>query len=203
MEDYIKLNITFQEEYKRLDKLCKECFSSLDGVSEYIRQMESSQYSLQRFGVSWKSDYQMLKHIRWIRNQLSHEVGTLQSDICSQEDLDFVTTFYSKIMNCADPLAQMRILKENERKTQREKHIDSINKQTKPNEPVIKNSVFSKLLEKIKKIFFNKCSLIEKQNQRKSKFFKESQLNQVVFHWKKDERNYSCYSEIFFISKQS
>ncbi len=156
MEDCIYINITFQEEYKRLDKLCKDCFSSVDGVSEYIRQMESAQYSLQRFAVSWESDYQMLKHVRWIRNQLSHEVGTLQSDICTQEDLDFVKQFYNAIMNCADPLAQLRRLKEKERKTQSRKNINSINKPTKQNESVIKSnkkSVFSKLLEKIKKIF--------------------------------------------------
>ena len=34
------LVIEFQEEYKRLDKLCKDIFYSEEGVSEYIRQME-------------------------------------------------------------------------------------------------------------------------------------------------------------------
>lgn len=156
MEYCIYINLTFQEEYKRLDKLCKDCFSSVDGVSEYIRQMESAQYSLQRFSASWESDYRMLKRVRWIRNQLSHEVGTLQSNICTQKDLDFVTTFYSKIMSCAAPLAQMRILEENERKTPRKKEIVSVSETIEENALIIKKnkkSVFSKLLEKIKKIF--------------------------------------------------
>lgn len=156
MEDYIYINVRFQEEYKRLDKLCKDCFSGVDGVSEYIRQTEKERYNLQRFVVSWEYDYKMLKRIRWIRNQLSHEVGTLQSDICTQEDLAFVTTFYSKIMTCKDPLAQMRILKEKERKTQSLKNTTSISKPIEQNAYINKNnkkSVFSELFEKIKKIF--------------------------------------------------
>ncbi len=156
MEDYIYINITFQEEYKKLDKLCKDCFSSVDGVSEYIRQMEKEQYSLRRFITSWEYDYKMLKHIRWVRNQLSHEIGTLHSDICTQEDLYFVTNFYNEIMKCKDPLAQMRVLKENEEKTHSRKNTTSISKQTEQNTPINKTnkkSIFSKLLEKIKNFF--------------------------------------------------
>lgn len=36
------LSIEFQEEYKRLDRLCKDYLASAEGVSEYIRQMEST-----------------------------------------------------------------------------------------------------------------------------------------------------------------
>lgn len=140
MENCMYINIMFQEEYKKLDKLCKDCFSSVDGVSEYIRQLENEQYSLQKFIISWEDDYKMLKHVRWIRNQLSHEVGALQSDICTQEDLCFVINFYDKIINCTDALAQIRILKENERRIQRTKYNASANETIKQNAPINKNN---------------------------------------------------------------
>lgn len=114
------------------------------------------QDALRRFITSWEYDYKMLKHIRWVRNQLSHEIGTLHSDICTQEDLYFVTNFYNEIMKCKDPLAQMRVLKENEEKTHSRKNTTSISKQTEQNTPINKTnkkSIFSKLLEKIKNFF--------------------------------------------------
>lgn len=179
MENCMYINIMFQEEYKKLDKLCKDCFLSIEGVSEYIRQMKNEQYLLQglvqswaydyKLVQSWEYDYKMLKHVRWIRNQLSHEVGALQSDICTQDDLDFVLDFYNKIVNCLDPLAQMRVLKENERKrqiqskkqkqsqTQNQNFTVFISESTKQNAPIIKGekkSSFSKLFEKIK-VFFS------------------------------------------------
>ncbi len=156
MKDCINVNFKFLEEYKKLDKLCKDCYSSVEGVSEYIRQMENEQCGLRRLPISWEDDYKTLKHVRWVRNQLSHEVGALQSDICTLSDLYFVTMFYEKIMKCEDPLAQMRALKENERKTQSRKNTISTSKPTEQNAHLNKNnkkSIFSKLLEKIKKIF--------------------------------------------------
>ena len=43
--------------------------------------------------------------------------------------------------------------------------------------------------------------LLKNKINEKVNAFEESQLNQVVFHWNKDERDYSCFSEILFISK--
>ena len=65
----IELNIEFQEEYKRLDSPCKDIFYSKDGVSEYIRQMESVAFADRRFYADWEKDYKLLKHLSWIRNQ--------------------------------------------------------------------------------------------------------------------------------------
>ena len=36
----MNLCLEFQEAYKRLDNLCRDCFRSNDGVTEYIKQME-------------------------------------------------------------------------------------------------------------------------------------------------------------------
>lgn len=111
------LCLEFQEAYKSLDKLCRECLSSYDGVSGYIRLMESEWYG-EQYVSTWNSDLKKLKHVRWVRNQLSHEVGTLESNICSQFDLEFVDDFYERIMNTTDPLAILRKAQEieNQRK---------------------------------------------------------------------------------------
>lgn len=43
------LNIEFQEQYKRLDRLCRDMYSSSDsGVSAYIRDMENTPFDVQR-----------------------------------------------------------------------------------------------------------------------------------------------------------
>lgn len=87
----IEKNVEFQEKYKQLDTLCKDIFSSKDGVSVYISE--------------WENVYKQLKHLRWIRNQLAHEVGAFNSDICSDFDLKWLTDFYDSILNRTDPLA--------------------------------------------------------------------------------------------------
>ncbi len=165
MDDYmytnIKLNMDFQESYKRLDQLCKDCLLSDNGVSEYLRRMENKRVEFWQFHISWEEDYKILKHVRWIRNQLSHEVGTLQSDICTENDLKFVEDFYNRIINCADPFANLREAKEAERKRKKAQVEQYDAPQTRDcNESIPrvgnnpKKSAFSRFLEKIKRIFF-------------------------------------------------
>ncbi len=110
----LEQNIDFQEKYKRLDKLCKDCYNSQDGVSEYIRLMDKSMYEGIKLVNDWESVYKNLKHIRWIRNQLAHEVGTLDSSIVEEEDILFVFSFYNSMLNANDPLSKMRKLKNNQ-----------------------------------------------------------------------------------------
>lgn len=108
----LTLNVKFQEEYKRLDRLCKDYLSSTEGVSEYIRQMELTPQADRWYVYTWESDYKQLKHMRWVRNQLAHEVGTLDSDICTEEDLSWVQCFYDRIMDGQDPFTTIRKAKE-------------------------------------------------------------------------------------------
>lgn len=116
----------FQEAYKSLDKLCREYLSGYDGVSGYIRLMENEWYG-EHYVSTWNKDLKMLKHVRWVRNQLSHEVGTLESDICSWSDLEFVDDFYKRIINTTDPLAMLRQAQkiENQKKNIHKKGHDS------------------------------------------------------------------------------
>lgn len=99
----IETNIKFQEEYKRLDKLCKDRFASSEGVSTYIREMENmSDYT---YTISkWTTTYRQLKHLRWIRNQLAHEVP-INSDICEPGDIEWLQRFYSEMLQGRDCLS--------------------------------------------------------------------------------------------------
>ncbi len=100
-----ELNIEFQEQYKRLDKLCKEMYSSHEGVSAYIQDMEQTPYNEQKAVYNWDIVYKQLKHLRWMRNQLAHEID-IDTDFCEQDDIDRIKQFYESIMNGTDPLAR-------------------------------------------------------------------------------------------------
>lgn len=49
-----------------------------------------------------------LKHYRWVRNQISHEPGCSEENMCEPEDARWLDRFYSRIMNQTDPLALYR-----------------------------------------------------------------------------------------------
>lgn len=72
------IEILFFEEYKKLDNLCKDLFKSDRGVSQHIEEMECTPLSKSRLVESWQDDYKMLKHVRWIRNNIAH------NDECSE-----------------------------------------------------------------------------------------------------------------------
>ena len=96
----------FFEAYKRLDKLCSEMYTCQNGVSEYITQMERRTNIGQYRVPSWNDDYKQLKHIRWVRNKIAHDSGSLQ--ISDAGDLDFVQDFYTRIFTGSDPLTMLR-----------------------------------------------------------------------------------------------
>ena len=91
----------FFEEYKRLNKLCAEIYGDFNGVSAYIADMESK--NVRSYGPSWDADYKMLKHVRWVRNQIAHEAADYQ--ISNSEDLAFVRDYRSRILAGQDALA--------------------------------------------------------------------------------------------------
>ena len=101
------LNVDFMDLYKRTDRFIKDAYSSSEGVSEYIRSMESCFYRGTVNIKGWKSDYDNLKHIRWIRNQLAHEVS-YDSDICSESDYEWLKDFYNRLFSSTDPLGGLR-----------------------------------------------------------------------------------------------
>ena len=46
-----------------------------------------------------------LKLYRWVRNQISHEPGCTEQNMCDPEDELWLDEFYSRIMNQTDPLS--------------------------------------------------------------------------------------------------
>ena len=149
----VEQNIHFHELYKRLDNLCKDCFNSQEGVSEYIKQMEKYMLEGKRYITNWEKEYKDLKHIRWIRNQLAHEIGTLNSDIVENSDISFVANFYNKIIKSTDPLSVLGKYKKSQNQTTKQR---AINYTPTPKRPFLvdKNyGFFSRLLIKIKKFF--------------------------------------------------
>ncbi|MDE7439385.1 MAG: hypothetical protein K2N23_02640, partial [Clostridia bacterium] len=105
----IELNVKFQEQYKRLDALCKDLFSSKDGVTAYIAEMERNSYSRYRYRIyNWDSTIEQLKRLRHIRNQLAHDVGAFDYDLCTHADIEWLNSFYDLILNINDPLARIK-----------------------------------------------------------------------------------------------
>lgn len=153
----LDLNIEFQEEYKRLDRLCKDYLSRKEGVTEYIRQMESTPWNHRQYVPTWENDYKQLKHIRWVRNQLAHEVGTLESDICTEYDLDWVRSFYDRIMNGSDPftiIRKARIEEARRAKQQAPARNATVTVDPKPMQPAQpKPSLWDRLITNIKQFF--------------------------------------------------
>lgn len=106
------LNYEFFDEFKALDNLCRDIYGeSIDkklGVTLYLEDMDRNS----RQGASkisgWTSDYNHLKSARNMRNELAHSRNSMMVDICSQEDIDFVRAFKTKILNQTDPIAVLR-----------------------------------------------------------------------------------------------
>jgi len=148
------LCIEFQEEYKRLDCLCRDYLSSPDGVSEYIRQMESTPVGSSRYITGWEEDYRRLKYVRRLRNQLVHEVGTLESDLCTEEDLEWVKEFHNRILDGNDPFTLLRKAEEEALRRVKQEKRSSAEIRDKSNSDSRKEAPFwKKIFDKIKKFF--------------------------------------------------
>ena len=113
------LNSVFLEEFKRLDKILREMYQGEKGVTNYIHDMKSIPVYESRQIPNWKHDLKRLKELRDIRNQLSHEVGTLNVEMCTQEDIRWLKEFYRRIIRRSDPLALLRREKAAEMKGQK------------------------------------------------------------------------------------
>lgn len=123
------LNINFMDLYKRVDRFIKDAYHSSEGVSEYIRIMESKDSKGRRYVSGWNSDYDSLKHLRWIRNQLAHEVD-YDEDICSEEEYEWLEEFHSRLFSSDDPLGKLRKA-ENAMELEQKKKREIANRQKK------------------------------------------------------------------------
>ncbi|MCI8331809.1 MAG: hypothetical protein HFE78_03190 [Clostridiales bacterium] len=92
------------EEYKRVDRICQDMFSCQYGITEYINEMERTAPYQQLQISGWDQDYRSLKHIRWLRNQLVHEIHPESSTFA---DIEWLEDFHQRIVEQQDPLAKL------------------------------------------------------------------------------------------------
>ncbi len=97
--------MSFMDSYKRLDNLCKGFPEYLKGISSYIEVMERSNQMRHRC-MSWSYDYECLRKYRHIRNQIAHDNGVYEEDVCDVDDIDWLEDFRSRMINQTDPLGQ-------------------------------------------------------------------------------------------------
>ena len=102
------LNDVFLEEFKRLDKMCRERYQSEKGVTGYISDMKRTATDKSRSIPNWNADLKELIRLRHLRNQLSHEVGTFHRSMCTQREITWLRSFNHRILKRSDPLALLR-----------------------------------------------------------------------------------------------
>ena len=103
------LNYIFFDEFKKLDKICRDIYgASLDGklgVTMYLDDMSSNSHLVKNHIPSWYSDYNKLKKLRNIRNELAHSQNSFSYIECTQDDIDFICNFRKRILDQTDPLS--------------------------------------------------------------------------------------------------
>lgn len=111
------LNYVFFEEYKHLDKLCKEMYGGDIGVTSYIDDMKA--VSLREYINinNWKTDLEQLTRLRNMRNDLAHIEGTFDENNCTQADIDWIKDFHRRIMEQSDPMAVLHLKNKNRSNT--------------------------------------------------------------------------------------
>lgn len=94
----------FIDSYKHLEKICGEVLNDERKVSAYIDEMLNTPGG-SYLVTGWDDDLKQLKHYRWVRNQIVHEPGCSENNMCEPNDVRWLDYFYSRIMNQTDPLA--------------------------------------------------------------------------------------------------
>lgn len=97
----------FIDAYKHLEKLCGDTLNDDRRISAYIDAMlrlPQGSYIV----AGWDEDLKQLKHYRWVRNQIAHEPGCNEDNMCDDEDVQWIEQFYVRVMQQTDPLALYR-----------------------------------------------------------------------------------------------
>ena len=90
------------DQYKRVDNICRDMFSSQSGISQYITEMERNPFHSRSAVPLWDEDYRRLKRVRWIRNQIAHEASATD---CNENDVAWLEEFHIRLLEQRDPLA--------------------------------------------------------------------------------------------------
>lgn len=93
----------FMDAYKHLEKICGEMLTDDRKVSAYIDEMISHP-DASKYVKGWNEDLKQLKHYRWVRNQIAHEPGCTEANMCEKKDVVWLENFYFRITKQIDPL---------------------------------------------------------------------------------------------------
>lgn len=104
----LELDMELLDEFKWVDAICRDMFTSQHGVSEYINRMEQTSPHMQCSIPSWDNDYRMLKRICWLRNQVAHTVAVTD---CTVGDVEYLRNFHDRLLVQQDPLAILEKVK--------------------------------------------------------------------------------------------
>ena len=110
--------MSFNESYKRLEKLCNEIYGDNHGISRYIEEMKNTP-SGSRYVGEWDEDLKQLKHYRWVRNQIAHEPDCTEENMCELSDTQWLDDFHARLMSSNDPLTKYRNARHNIYKEQK------------------------------------------------------------------------------------
>ena len=105
-------NCEFFDAFKDLDNLCRDIYGTTSdnklGVTLYLEDMDEKRSRGISKVPNWVSDYNRLKRARNIRNELAHSRNSFSYEVCTEEDVDFIVSFRSRILNQTDPLTVLR-----------------------------------------------------------------------------------------------
>ncbi len=97
--------MSFMDSYKRLDNLCKTFPDYPKGISSYIEIMECCKQSRYQC-IGWNNDYDLLKAYRHVRNQIAHENGVYEDEVCESGDEEWLNAFRMRVLEQTDPLSR-------------------------------------------------------------------------------------------------
>ena len=134
--------MNFIDSYKKLEKLCNEMYGDKHGVSLYIDEMINTPVG-SRYVKSRNEDLKQLKHYRWARNQIVHEPGCTETNMCNRDDIQWINNFYTRMMSTSDPLSLYRKTIRSNRKTHSSSGGKSASRQCDDSQQKGKHSRFS------------------------------------------------------------
>lgn len=98
-------DMTFFEEFKRLENILNDLFSCKSGVTEYLNRMEQAAARGRSAVPGWDADYRQLKRLRWLRNRIAHDANV--NGLCSPSELTQLRQFHKRVISRDDPLAML------------------------------------------------------------------------------------------------
>lgn len=95
------IDLEYLNEYKFVEKICNDMYGDR-GISAYIEIMENTTNSEKFFIHNWDNYYKMLKHLRWLRNQVAHETSSYE---VTNQDIKNIKQIHNDLLTVQDPLA--------------------------------------------------------------------------------------------------